>query len=70
MLALVPVEGTRLDPADIVSLASAQLPRFAKPRFVRVLDSLPKTATGKIQRSLLRQQGSAGAYDAEALAAK
>lgn len=70
MLALVPVEGTRLDPAEIVSLASAQLPRFAKPRFIRVLDSLPKTATGKIQRTLLRQQGSAGAYDAEALAVR
>lgn len=66
MLALVPLQGATLDPADIISKASVRLPRFAKPRFVRVLDSLPKTATGKIQRTVLRQQGRAGAYDAEA----
>ena len=50
--------------------ASAQLPRFAKPRYLRQMDSLPKTATGKIQRAVLRQQGSAGAYDAEAAPAR
>lgn len=65
MLALVPSEGIALDAADVASKASALLPRFAKPRFLRLLDSLPKTATGKIQRAVLRQQGSAGAYDAE-----
>ncbi|MBH1978132.1 MAG: AMP-binding protein [Comamonadaceae bacterium] len=66
MLALVPSEGATLDMADIVRQASAQLPRFAKPRYLRQMDSLPKTATGKIQRAILRQQGSADAYDAEA----
>jgi len=65
MLALVPSEGITLDAADVARKASALLPRFAKPRFLRLLDSLPKTATGKIQRAVLRQQGSAGAYDAE-----
>jgi len=70
MLALVPSEGAALDMADIVRQASAQLPRFAKPRYLRQMDSLPKTATGKIQRAVLRQQGSAGAYDAEAAPAR
>lgn len=70
MLAVVLDEGVALDAADIVNKASSMLPRFAKPRFVRVLDSLPKTATGKIQRTVLRQQGSAGAYDAESTSAK
>ena len=65
MLALVPRKGVTLDAADVFSQVSAVLPRFAKPRFLRLLDSLPKTATGKIQRAVLRQQGSAGAYDAE-----
>jgi len=66
MLALVPSEGAALDMADIARQASARLPRFARPRYLRLMDRLPKTATGKIQRAILRQQGSAGAYDAEA----
>ena len=65
MLVVVPTEGTMLDAADVISRASAVLPRFAKPRFLRVLESLPKTATGKIQRAVLRQKGRAGAYDSE-----
>ena len=65
MLVVVPTEGTTLDAADVISRASAVLPRFAKPRFLRVLESLPKTATGKIQRAVLRQKGRAGAYDSE-----
>jgi crotonobetaine/carnitine-CoA ligase len=65
MLALVPSEGTTLDMADIARQASAQLPRFAKPRYLRQMGSLPKTATGKIQRAILRQQGSSDAYDVD-----
>ena len=65
MLALVPSAGATLDMAQIVRQASAQLPRFAKPRYLRQMNELPKTATGKIQRAVLRQQGSAGAYDSE-----
>lgn len=65
MLALVSSERMTLDVADIARQAGALLPKIAKPRFLRLLDSLPKTATGKIQRAVLRQQGSAGAYDAD-----
>ena len=67
MLALVPSDGITLDVPDIASKASAALPRFANPRFFRVMDSLPKTATGKIQRAVLRKQGAAGAYDVESV---
>lgn len=65
MLALVPQSGVALDGAEILRLASGQLPRFAKPRFVKVVDSLPKTATGKVQRAVLRRQGTAAALDVE-----
>lgn len=65
MLAVVPHAGFTLDAADILSKASAVLPRFAKPRFLLLLDSLPKTATGKTQHAVLRQKGRTGAYDAE-----
>jgi crotonobetaine/carnitine-CoA ligase len=43
--------------------AEGLLPRFARPRFLRWVDELPKTATGKVQRALLRQAGSTGALD-------
>jgi 4-hydroxybenzoate-CoA ligase len=33
----------------------AKLPRYKVPQWIDVLDSLPKTATGKIQRFALRQ---------------
>lgn len=63
MLALVKKEGAAVDPAAIVRLAMKQLPRFAAPRFVKVVPSLPKTATGKVQRAVLRKQGVDDAID-------
>ncbi len=63
MLALVAKEGSVVDPCEIVRLATLQLPRFAAPRFVKLVPSLPKTATGKVQRAVLRKQGIADAID-------
>ncbi len=63
MLALVPKAGATLDVAAIVHQAGEQLPRFARPRFVKLVEALPKTATGKVQRAVLRKQGVAGAHD-------
>lgn len=68
MLALVPREGVELDGADIARRAADKLPRFAKPRYVKIVPVLPKTATGKVQRAVLRQQGIAGAADVLAAA--
>lgn len=65
MLALVPKAGTTLDGAEILRIASGQLPRFAKPRFVKFVQALPKTATGKVQRAVLRKQGIEGALDVQ-----
>jgi crotonobetaine/carnitine-CoA ligase len=66
MLALVPKAGVALDGAQILREAAAKLPRFAKPRYVKLVDALPKTATGKVQRAVLRRQGVAGALDVQA----
>ncbi len=63
MLALVPAPGETIDCDSLLARAGEQLPRFARPRYVRVVDELPKTATGKVQRAVLRQQGTAGARD-------
>lgn len=63
MLALVAHDGAAVDPFAIADLARQQLPRFAAPRYVRVLPSLPRTATGKVQRAALRKQGVLEALD-------
>ena len=63
MLAVVPNLGAPVDCDAIYRLASEQLPRFAAPRYIRVMAELPKTATGKVQRAVLRKEGSADALD-------
>lgn len=63
MLALVPVPGETIDCDSLLARAGEQLPRFARPRYVRIMDELPKTATGKVQRAVLRKQGITGARD-------
>ncbi|MGH7820651.1 MAG: benzoate-CoA ligase family protein [Candidatus Binatia bacterium] len=45
--------GARIDAA-----CAANLPRFKRPKRVVLLDALPRTATGKVQRFLLRERAS------------
>ena len=66
MLAIVAPEGTPDLLGEIARAADQQLPRFAKPRYLKLLEELPKTMTGKIQRSVLRGAGTHGALDREA----
>jgi crotonobetaine/carnitine-CoA ligase len=63
MLAIVPVPGEAPAAADVAAFAERALPRFARPRFVSIVDTLPKTATGKVQRAVLRKRGAEGAWD-------
>ncbi len=62
MLAIVPHPGTQLVIDEVITRADAVLPRFARPGFVRVLEQLPKTATGKVQRAVLRKEGAGQAW--------
>ncbi len=66
MLAIVPNPGVKLTTPDLLALAEtadALLPRFARPRYLQALPELPKTATGKVQRAVLRKAGAMGALD-------
>lgn len=65
MLALVAKDGATIDGAEILRTAASQLPRFAAPRFVKFVKALPKTATGKVQRAVLRKQGIIDALDVQ-----
>lgn len=53
---VVPRSGHEIDPDDVEQHCRARMAAFKRPRRVVVVDALPKTATGKIQRFALRDQ--------------
>ena len=57
MAVLSPVEGCTIDPFDIIEFLRKRCPYYMVPRYVRVLKSLPKTPTEKIQKTALRNEG-------------
>jgi carnitine-CoA ligase len=47
---LVLEEGARLDPEEFRSFCAARMARFMVPELVEVVDSIPKTPTGKVEK--------------------
>ncbi len=67
MIVAAPKPGCVLDPADLVDFLVPRVAYFMVPRYVRVVDALPKTPTSKVQKALLRQAGrTADTWDREA----
>ncbi len=60
LIAVTPVEGHQINAGELLEFLTGRLPRFMVPRYVRILDSLPKTSSGKIQKHILRSQGITG----------
>jgi len=57
-----------LDEADLVAFCAERMAKFMVPRYVRVQDALPKTATQRVQKFELRKLGTEGAWDSLASA--
>ena len=57
MCVVAPVPGQRIDPKELLEFLLPRLPHFMVPRYVRIVDALPKTPTQKIQKHLLRSAG-------------
>lgn len=67
MLAIVPRGGADLTERQVAAYARSHLPRFAQPRYVELMDALPRTPTEKVQKQLLRKRGvTAAAVDVSA----
>ena len=49
--------GHDLDPAELVDYLSARMARFMVPRYVEIVDEMPKTPTQKIRKVELRAAG-------------
>jgi len=56
MVAIVPVDNT-LNLNDLYEYSIDVLPVFAVPRFYRLIPELPKTPTGKVQKMVLKKEG-------------
>jgi acyl-coenzyme A synthetase/AMP-(fatty) acid ligase len=52
---VVPAAGRTVDAAELIAFCREGLASFKRPRAVLVLDTLPKTATGKMQRYKVRE---------------
>ncbi len=57
MVAVVPTAGAVPKPEDLFNHCVATMPRFAVPRFLRVVTELPKNASQRVQKHLLRAEG-------------
>ena len=55
------------DPADLIDFLEPRMPSFMVPRYIEVLDELPRTPTEKVRKDVLRGAGlTPGTWDREA----
>jgi acyl-CoA ligase (AMP-forming) (exosortase A-associated) len=53
---VVAKDGTPLDPQELLSICAEKMPRYMVPKFLEVLDELPKTSSGKVDYPALRRR--------------
>jgi crotonobetaine/carnitine-CoA ligase len=64
LLVVSALPGVEVDPAELHGFLADRLPHFMTPRYIRVVDELPKTASAKVFKPQLRAQGlAAGTWD-------
>lgn len=67
MVVVAPTPGQAIDPAELAAFLIERMPHFMVPRYIRVLDALPKTPSEKVLKAELRLQGvTADTWDREA----
>lgn len=57
MVAVVAADAAGFDPRALIAHCERQLAYFAVPRYVRVVERLPKTASERVQKYRLREDG-------------
>ncbi|WP_326546663.1 AMP-binding protein [Mycolicibacterium sp. ND9-15] len=59
--------GATVDFAELLDFCAARMPYFCVPRYLEVLDDVPKNVVGRVRKDLLRARGlCAAAWDREA----
>jgi crotonobetaine/carnitine-CoA ligase len=51
---VVPKDGMTLTPAELIAFLTPRMPRFMIPRFVDIIEGLPRTQTGKVRKVEMR----------------
>jgi crotonobetaine/carnitine-CoA ligase len=58
MVAVVVKDGATFDPAELIAFLEPRMPRFMVPRYVRVVDDLPRNeTTSRVRKQQLRDEG-------------
>lgn len=66
LLVLTLRPGAAMDCEELLDFCAARMPYFAVPRYVDVVDELPRNGIGRIRKDMLRARGlSPGAWDRE-----
>ncbi|QLL06510.1 AMP-binding protein [Mycobacterium vicinigordonae] len=64
---IVPKVGARFTPEEVIDFCIGRMAHYAVPRYVEIVDALPKTATERNQYGVLRGRGlTSGTWDREA----
>ena len=63
----VVTEAPSVSPEDLVRWCEGRLAYFAVPRFIRFVDDLPRTESGKVRKSVLRDEGRPPCWDRESV---
>ena len=63
MIVVVPRDAAEVDPAELVEFCAERMAAFMVPRYVRAVDTLPKTPTQKVQKFALRDADLGSAWD-------
>jgi crotonobetaine/carnitine-CoA ligase len=57
LICVVARDGCRPDPAALLAWCEERMPYFAVPRYLRLMDHLPKTPTERVRKVELREAG-------------
>ncbi|PJK28022.1 ATP-dependent acyl-CoA ligase [Minwuia thermotolerans] len=57
MVVVAPAPDKTVDPKELVEFLIPRMAHFMVPRYVRIVDALPKTPTEKVQKVKLREEG-------------
>jgi crotonobetaine/carnitine-CoA ligase len=64
-IVIVLESGASLAPEALIAWCEVRLPHFMIPRYIEIVDALPKTPNEKVQKYRLRETGVAKAWDRE-----
>ena len=56
-LVVVPRAGVAPDPVALLAYLAKRLPHYMVPRYIEIVDALPRTPTNKVRKALLRETG-------------